>query len=240
MTERERPGSGASAARAGRDVDLDAGDAALRGYLAVPAAGRGPGVLVLSEWWGLVDHIRDVCDRFARDGFVALAPDLYHGERTSDPDEAGRLMMNLALPRAARDLDAAVAALLGESAVTRPRVGAVGFCMGGQLALLAGTRNRRIGAVVDFYGIHPKVTLDLSGLDAPVLGIFAERDAYVPPDAVRKLEADLRAAGKRVRTRIFPGVDHAFMNDARPDVYDAKSAAEAWAEALAFLRQEVG
>jgi carboxymethylenebutenolidase len=205
----------------------------------MPTSGRGPGVLVIQEWWGLVDHVRDVCDRFAREGFVALAPDLYRGERAADPDRAGRLMMDLEIPRAARDLDAAVFALLGHTAVVGPRVGAVGFCMGGQLALFAATRNARIGAVVDLYGIHPNVTLDLSALEAPVLGIFAERDGFVPPEAARKLEAELRGAGKRARFEIYPGVDHAFFNDTRPDVYDAKAAARAFAETLAFLRAEL-
>ena len=226
-------------ARAGQEMRFGSETDPGAGYLAVPASGRGPGVLVIQEWWGLVDHIRDVCDRFAREGFVALAPDLYRGERAGDPDTAGRLMMGLEIPRAARDLDAAVGALLGQTAVVGPRVGAIGFCMGGQLALFAATRNARIGAVVDFYGIHPNVTLDLSGLEAPVLGIFAERDGFVPPEAARKLEADLRGAGKRARFEIYPGVDHAFFNDTRPDVYDAKAAARAFAETLAFLRAEL-
>jgi len=225
--------------RVGREIRFASDGDEVGGYLVVPSGGLGPAVLVIQEWWGLVDHIRDVCDRFAREGFVALAPDLYRGERTTDPDVAGRLMMGLEIPRAARDLDAAATALLGEEATTGARVGAVGFCMGGQLALFAATRNRRIGAVVDFYGIHPNVALDLSGLDAAVLGIFAERDEFVPPDAARKLEADLRAAGKRARFEIYPGVGHAFANDARPDAYDARAAARAWAETLAFLRAEL-
>jgi carboxymethylenebutenolidase len=225
--------------RAGREIEFASDGERVRGYLALPAAGRGPGVLVIQEWWGLVDQIRDVCDRFAREGFVALAPDLYRGESTSDPDVAGRLMMDLQIPRAARDLDGAVQALLGHEGVDGARVGAAGFCMGGQLALFAATRNRRIGAVVDFYGIHPNVTLDLSGLEAAVLGIFAERDAFVPPEAARKLEAELRGAGRRATFQIVPGVDHAFMNDRRADVYDARAAARAWADALAFLRAEL-
>ena len=228
-----------SEARAGRDIEFASDGEKARGYLALPASGRGPGVIVIQEWWGLVDQIRDVCDRLAREGFVALAPDLYRGESTSDPDAAGRLMMNLEIPRAARDLDGAVHALLGHDALEGSRVGTLGFCMGGQLALFAATRNRRIGAVVDFYGIHPNVTLDLSGLEAAVLGIFAERDAFVPPEAARKLEADLRSAGKRATFEIVPGVDHAFMNDRRADVYDARAAARAWADALAFLRAEL-
>ncbi|MDX1650274.1 MAG: dienelactone hydrolase family protein, partial [Myxococcota bacterium] len=151
-----------------------------------------------------------------------------------------RLMMDLEIPRAAGDLDAAVQALLDEDATTGPKVGCIGFCMGGQLALHAATRNRRIGAVVDFYGIHPRVTLDLAGLEAPVLGIFAEKDPVVPPEAARKLEEDLRNAGKRSKILVYPGVDHAFMNDTRPDVFHAETAARAWGETLAFLRAELG
>ncbi|RIK93067.1 MAG: carboxymethylenebutenolidase [Proteobacteria bacterium] len=223
----------------GREMQFESGGERVRGYLAAPDAGRGPGVLVIQEWWGLVDHIRSLCDRLARDGFVALAPDLYRGETASDPDAAGRLMMGLEIPRAARDLDAAVTALLSESSVTGAKVGAVGFCMGGQLALYAATRNPKIGAVVDFYGVHPNVKPDLAKLEGAVLGIFAERDEFVPPEAARKLEADLRAAGKRVQCTIYPGVDHAFMNDTRPDVYSAETAARAWAEMTSFLRAEL-
>jgi carboxymethylenebutenolidase len=224
--------------RAGAEIEFSSNGDQVRGYLATPA-GQGPGLVVIQEWWGLVDHIRDVCDRFAREGFVALAPDLYRGAATADPDEAGRLMMGLEIPRAARDLDGAVEALRGQDAVDGSRVGAVGFCMGGQLALYAATRNRRVGAVVDFYGIHPQVTLDLSGLEAPVLGIFAERDEFVSPDAARKLESELRAAGKRASFQIHDGVDHAFFNDTRPDVYDAAAAARAWADTVAFFRAEL-
>jgi carboxymethylenebutenolidase len=225
--------------RAGREIEFASDGERVRAYLALPKQGSGPGVVVLQEWWGLVDHIRDVCDRFARAGFVALAPDLYRGQTASDPDAAGRLMMGLALPRAARDLDGAVAALLGETATSGGTVGVVGFCMGGQLALLAGTRNRRIGAVVDCYGIHPEVTLALADLAAPVLGIFAEQDAFVPPAAARKLEADLRAAGKRCSFTVFPGVGHAFLNDSRADAYDAPAAERAWGMMVSFLRAEL-
>ena len=111
--------------------------------------------------------------------------------------------------------------------------------MGGQLALLAGTRNRRIGAVVDCYGIHPNVTLEWKDLAAPVLGVFAEQDAFVPPEAVRKLEAELSAAGKRCSFTTFPGVGHAFLNDSRPDVFDAAAAERAWGMMVSFLRAEL-
>ena len=220
-------------ARAGRDFEFESNGDSVRAYLSLPPSGRGRGVLVIQEWWGLVDQIRDVCDRLAREGFVALAPDLYRGESTADPDEAGRLMMGLEIPRAARDLDGAVAALLGHDAVEGSRVGAIGFCMGGQLALFAATRNPRIGAVVDFYGIHPNVTLDLSKLEAAVLGIFGEKDEFIPVEAVRKLEADLRSAGKRAAFKMFADVGHAFV---KSTTYENDGAAgEAWDEVVAFL-----
>ena len=225
--------------RQGREIEFASNGDTVKGYLAVPRSGRGPGVLVIQEWWGLVDHVRDVCDRFAREGFVALAPDLYRGETASDPDRAGRLMMGLEIPRAARDLERCVQGLLGHEAALGAKVGAVGFCMGGQLALFAATRSPRVGAVVDFYGIHPKVSLDLAALEAAVLGFFGERDEFVPPQAARKLQAELEAAKKRVRFEILPGVGHAFFNDARPDAFDARAAAHAWAETLAFLRAEL-
>jgi carboxymethylenebutenolidase len=223
--------------RMGRDITL--GDGATSGYLAAPASGAGPGVLVLQEWWGLVEHVRDVCDRLAREGFVALAPDLYRGESTSDPSSAERLMMDLELPRAGEDLDAAVISLLSQDATRGARVGCIGFCMGGQLALFAATRNERIGAVVDCYGIHPNVELDLAGLRASVLGIFAENDDFVPPASARKLEADLREAGVSAEFKVHVGVGHAFMNDSRPDAYDAPSARDAWNDILSFLRAEL-
>src|SRR5215208_6521061 len=128
------------------------------GYLSIPEKGNGPGVVVIQEWWGLVDHIKDVAERFAAEGFVALAPDLYHGEATNEPDEAGKLMMTLDIERAAKDLRGAARYLLAEGGATGARVGVVGFCMGGQLALYAGTvAPDQVGAVVDFYGIHPNV-----------------------------------------------------------------------------------
>jgi len=225
--------------RAGSEISFRSDGEEARGYLALPASGRGPGVLVIQEWWGLVPHIRGVCDRFAREGFVALAPDLYRGEATSDPDEASRLMMDLEIPRAARDLAAAARTLLSQEAVEGARVGAIGFCMGGQLALYGAAQTEVIGAVVDCYGIHPRVEIDPSRVRAAVLGIFAERDAFVPPKMVRELEARLRAAGVRAQFEIYPGVEHAFINDTRPDVYDVAAAARAWSEALAFFQAEL-
>ena len=209
------------------------------GYLAVPALGGGPGVVVLQEWWGLVDHIREVADRFAAEGFVALAPDLYRGESAASPDDAGKLMMALDIGRVEKDLRGAVRYLLGRTDVTTARVGTVGFCMGGQLSLYAACENPAVGACVVFYGIHPNVKPNLSALEAPVLGFFAERDAFVPPAAARQLERDLAAAGKSAEVTVFDGADHAFFNDTRPDVYHPGHAAACWSRMLAFFREHV-
>ncbi len=116
------------------------------GYLAAPAYGSGPGVIVLQEWWGLVDHIKEVADRFAADGFVALAPDMYHGETTTSPDDAGKLMMALDIARVEKDLRGAIDHLLARDEVTSTHVGTVGFCMGGQLSLYAACENASVGA----------------------------------------------------------------------------------------------
>src|SRR5437868_15034201 len=124
----------------GENVEFPSNGTTGHGYLAVPASGSGPGVIVIQEWWGLVDHIKDVCDRFAAEGFVALAPDLYHGETTTEPDEAGKLMMAMNLGQAGRDMGGAVTYLQGHDATAGGPVGVTGFCMGGGLAMVLATQ----------------------------------------------------------------------------------------------------
>jgi carboxymethylenebutenolidase len=224
----------------GELVEFAANGGTDSGYLAIPRAGRGfqpgPGVIVIQEWWGLVDHIKDVCDRFANEGFVALAPDLYHGATTKSPDEAGKLMMAMNIDQAEKDLSGAVKYLLDHDAVTGEKVGVVGFCMGGALALYAASKNPNINACVVFYGIHPSVKPDLPNLQGPVMGNYAENDAFVTPDSVRQLEQQLTTLGKQVDFKIYPGTDHAFFNDTRPEVYNAQAAADAWQRTIQFLR----
>src|SRR5215203_4136600 len=209
------------------------------GYLAVPEKGTGPSVVVIQEWWGLVDHIKDVCDRFANEGFVALAPDLYHGKTTKSPDEAGKLMMALRIDEAEKDLTAAAQYLSTLDATTSEKSGVVGFCMGGALSLYTATKNPNIGACVVFYGGHPKVKPDLPNLHAPVLGLYAERDDFVTPELAHELERELKTLNKQIETHIYPGVDHAFFNDTRPEVYDAAAAADAWQRTIEFLRKHL-
>jgi carboxymethylenebutenolidase len=206
------------------------------GYLARPPSGGGPGVIVIQEWWGLVDHIKDLADRFGREGFIALAPDLYHGERTKSPDQAGKLLMALNIAETAKDLRGAAAYLRSLPDVQPQKVAAVGFCMGGQLALFAATAHPDvIDAAVDFYGIHPKVTPDVAKLSGPVLAHFGRRDKSVPESAANALVERIEAAGKSVEAHFYDA-DHAFFNDTRPEVYDRKSAELAWQRTLTFLR----
>ena len=204
-----------------------------RGYLSKPEAGSGPGVLVIQVWWGLVDHIKRVADRFAANGYVALAPDLYHGKNTQSPDEAGKLMMALQIDEAARDLDGASKFLLAQS--SGDELGVVGFCMGGQLALFAAGKNKAIRACVDFYGIHPNVKPAYAEIEAAVLGLFGEKDTFVSPEVVKKLEADLKGAGVETDFTIYPGCDHAFFNDTRKEVHNVAAATDAWSRVVAFL-----
>ena len=223
---------------AGEMVSFKSNGGTANGYLSLPATGKGPGVIVLQEWWGLVPHIKEVCDRFAAEGLVALAPDLYHGESTQSPDEAGKLMMALQIDETEKDLRGAITYLLNHDATTGEKVGTVGFCMGGALSLYAASKNPQVGACVVFYGIHPNVKPDLANLKAPVLGIYAELDAYVPPATVKELESQLKEHGKSVEMLIYPKLDHGFFNDTR-EVYNETAANDAWRRTIALFREHL-
>ena len=222
----------------GEMIEISTNGHTTAGYLALPPSGQGPGLIVIQEWWGLVDHIKDVTDRFAAEGFVALAPDLYHGETTTSPDEAGRKLMALDIAHTGQDLRATADHLLGLSAVSPKKVAALGFCMGGQLALYAATEHDQISACVDFYGIHPNVQPDFSRLRGPVLGHFANEDGFVTPDAARELIGKIEAAGGKVEAHFYEA-GHAFFNDSRPDAHAAEPATQAWERTLAFLREHL-
>jgi carboxymethylenebutenolidase len=209
------------------------------GYLAVPAAGSGPGVVVIQEWWGLNQQIKEVCDRLAGAGFVALVPDLYRGKVTTAEDEAGQLMMSLNIEQAAKDMVGAVDYLKGYDAVTGDAVGVTGFCMGGGLALwLATLRPDDVNAVVPYYGLipWPAAQPDYSKLRAPVQGHYAENDDFASPESARKLEEELRGHGVDVELFIYPGVGHAFTNHHRPEVFHEEHSNAAWDRTVEFFR----
>ncbi len=225
----------------GSMIEFPSNGGTATGYLAMPESGGGVPLVVIQEWWGLVPHIQDVCDRFAAEGFVALAPDLFRGEKTTEPDEAGKLMMALNIAQAAKDMGGAVAEVAGIA--NGSRVGVTGFCMGGGLAMvLACQRPDLVKACVPWYGVipWPEAQPDWSALDAPVLGHFAENDAFFGPEAVAELDAKLAALGKDAELIVHPGVDHAFFNDTRPEVYDAATSASCWAQTVGFLHNKLG
>lgn len=200
-------------------------------------AGSGPGVLVIQEWWGLVPHIQSVVDRFAAAGFTALAPDLYHGQSTTEPDGAGKLMMAMNIDQAGKDMSGAVTLL--QERTGRQKVGVVGYCMGGGLALvIAAQRPDAVAACAPYYGVipWPSAQPDWGAITAKIVGEYAEIDDFAGPEATRALEAQLRGLGKDATMHIHPGTQHAFFNDARPEVYDATASAEAFARTLDLFR----
>jgi carboxymethylenebutenolidase len=223
---------------AGQMIDFAANGGSARGYLAKPAQGTGPGVVVVQEWWGLNDQIKGAADQLATEGFVAIVPDMYHGDMAREPQEAQKLMMALNIEQAAKDLRGAAQALKANGA-TGNRVGAVGFCMGGQLALYAGTVSPNVGAVVDFYGIHPAVQPDYTQLQGPVLILCGEKDPMAGPEPSRAVEQAIKAAGKQAELVVYPGSDHAFMNETRPEVYDDDVAKDAWQRMVNHLRSNL-
>jgi carboxymethylenebutenolidase len=224
-----------------QNTSFPSGGGQAHGYLALPASGSGPGVVVIQEWWGLTDHIADVTDRLAAEGFVALAPDLFGGRTTHDADEAGQLMSELPVDQAARDLGGAVDFLLGHEAVTSSTVGAVGFCMGvGFVLLLAAQQGERVSAAVPFYGVGSAVPKTYEGLTAAVQGHYGERDDFYPAD-------DARAQAEQIRTESgaevefhFYDAGHAFHNDTNTlGTYSEADAQLAWSRTVEFLRAKV-
>jgi carboxymethylenebutenolidase len=196
-------------------------------------------VVVIQEWWGLNDQIKEVCDRFASDGFVALAPDLYRGQATTKEDEAGQMMMALNIEQAAKDMAGAADYLKGHDAASGSGVGVTGFCMGGGLALwLATLRPDDVKAVVPYYGVipWPAAQPDYSKLQAPVQGHYAENDDFANPETVRKLEEELQGHGASVEFFIYPGCGHAFTNHHRPEVFHEDHSQTAWDRTIGFFR----
>lgn len=228
------------AENARQNVTFPSNGGQAHGYLATPASGQGPGVVVIQEWWGLTSHIADVTDRFAAEGFVALAPDLYGGSTTHDAEEAGRMMQSLPVDRAARDLAGAMDFLLARDDVQGDRLGVVGFCMGGGFVLtLATQEGGKVAAAVPFYpvGALPE---DYAGLQAAVLAHFADGDAFMPAGAAEDLAGRIKAGtGREPEIAHYPA-GHAFLNDENLlGTYDAEQAKLAWERTVAFLKEHL-
>lgn len=207
------------------------------GFLALPEGeGPFPGVIVVQEWWGLDDHIKDVAQRFAREGFVALAPDLYHGKVTKEPNEAQKLMMQLDMPRAGRELAGAADYLASRPETAGRGIGSIGFCMGGGLALTLACDSPHVRAAAPFYGGNPGPISKVANLGGPVFVAHAENDGWITAQVREELRAALQQHGKEHEIKVYPDTDHAFFNDTRPEVYNREAATDAWEKAVSLFR----
>jgi len=228
----------------GELVEFPSNGAGASGYLALPEGGSGPGVIVVQEWWGLDSGITEMADRLAAEGFVALAPDLYHGDLAghTEMDKASELMQAMPMDRAARDMSGAVDFLASHPSVTSKSIGVVGFCMGGMLSfIIAANRGDKVKAVVPFYGFPTGAfEPDWSKLTATVSGHMAENDSHFSPEGAHALEKKLRGMGKNVTLKVHPGTGHAFMGPHNAlGTLDEKLAAQIWPDVISFLKDTV-
>jgi carboxymethylenebutenolidase len=205
------------------------------GYLARPDDGQQyPAVVVIQEWWGLVPHIKEVAERLAAEGYIALAPDLYYGQTADEPDEARKLKMAMDRDRAVAEIGAAARYLKAMDSVNPKRVGVVGWCLGGGLSLSAAAENGDIAAAVCFYG-QPLSEADTARLRVPILGLFASEDHGISVADVQAFEEELDRHGVPHEIHVYDGVHHAFFNDTRP-VYDPAAAEDAWRRTLGWFQ----
>ena len=198
-------------------------------------AGSYPGVIVVQEWWGLTDHIRSICDRLAHEGFVALAPDLYQGKTTTDPNLAAAWMAALDKQDAVRILQSAIRFLQEKEPLYAEHIGVVGFCMGGSLALLLACRTTALKAAIPFYGDLPDPVEQVKDIRCPVLFFAGGKDRWINSEKVSRLKQAFQKYGVAGEVRVYPEADHAFFNDTRREVYNAAAAQDAWMRALGLL-----
>ena len=224
----------------GKNITFEIDGISGQGYLALPEVASGPAVIVIQEWWGLVGHITDVVDRLAAAGFVAFAPDLYHGQAASEPDTAKKLMMELQLDLAGKEMTTAAKYLLSLPETSTAHVGAVGFCMGGSLAIWSATLSDEISAAVAFYPgasweRHAPVWKNFAGKAA--LFHCAEGDGTSAAPGIQEALSEISAAGGSATAYDYEGTKHAFFNDDRPEVYSELAAALSWERTLEFFFQ---
>lgn len=226
----------------GNHIKFSADGKSGAGYIAFPESGTGPAVIVIQEWWGLVGHITDIVDRFAAAGFVALAPDLYHGQAASEPNEAKKLMMELELDRAGEEIVTAAKYLISIKNTTSNLVGVVGFCMGGSLAIWSATLSDEIRATVGFY---PGASWERH---APQWGNYkdkfsmincAQGDGTSAAPGIQEAVREINSAGGSAVAYDYPGTNHAFFNNDRPEVFNESAAKLAWARTINFFAQHL-
>jgi len=222
----------------GQRVEFPSNGHTCQGYFAAPS-GKGPAVVVIQEWWGLVPHIEDLVERFTKEGFVAIAPDLFHGKTTQSPDEAGKMLMEMDAERALKEISGAGSYLLQRPECSSKSFGVIGFCMGGAMAKYAATKDKKVSAGVSFYGGFKKVDYDWENMSAALMLIAGKLDRGVPAKGEVDLAERLQGLGKNVEVHTYENADHAFFNDTRPEVYNAEASADAWRRTLDFFRANV-
>jgi carboxymethylenebutenolidase len=221
------------------DVEFEANGGTAKGYLAEPE-GDGPGLILLGDWWGLDDNTRELVDNFAKEGFVTVAPDLYGGSTTEEPDEAQKQLMAMNMVEAEKEMRGAVKFVL-DHPKCNGQVGSVGFCAGGGLSIWAAASNPQIGAAVTYYYVMPHGKPDFSKIKAPVLGHFGTNDDFVSVDDAKALEQEMQAAGVDAAFEYYEGAGHAFANSHdRLGTYDEGHAKKAWEKTVSFLKQHLG
>jgi carboxymethylenebutenolidase len=229
------------AAAAEQKVSFKSGDETVSGLLYTPdKAGPAPAVIVIHEWWGLDDWVKQQAQGLAKEGYAALAVDLYRGKVTNKQEEAHQLMMGTPPDRAMRDLKAAYAFLQGRSEVRKDHIGVIGWCMGGRYALALATEEPTLGAVVAYYGAPPTDAAAIARIKAPVLGNFGAEDKGPSPEQVKAFEAAMKAASKPVDVKVYEGAGHAFANVNNPwKGYREAAAKDAWSRTVAFFNQHL-
>jgi carboxymethylenebutenolidase len=243
VVEEAKPAEAQSETAAGLVIESveyqDTDGETLMGYLARPEGDEPkPAIVVIQEWWGLNEHIKDLARRFAGEGFVALAPDLYHGQVATEPDEARKLVMELDMAEAVKEIQRALAFLREQSYMAGPKVGIVGFCMGGGLVLQTSLIEDNLTAAVAFYG-RPLSAEEAPQAKAPILGLYGAADQGIPVDEVNKMDAALDEAGIENDIHVYEGAGHAFFNDTGQS-YNEQAATDAWPRTLDWFRKHIG
>ena len=214
------------------EIVFKADDKNVQGYLARPTQkGQYPALVVIQEWWGLDSHIKNIAERFARLGFCVIAPDLYHGIVTSEPNSARKLAMSLEYAEAAKEIDGAANWLLTQDYTKGSTFGCIGYCMGGGLVLTTAIRNKTVGAAVVFYGGLPNPPEDMINIECPVLALYGEDEQ----SRAMKIKEVLEIGNRNVETHIYQDASHGFFNDSSTSGYNLNAAYDSWARTTSFL-----
>lgn len=227
----------ASFGATGKNVSYKSGDETVNAVLYTPSSGSGPfpALVVIHEWWGLNDWVKEQAQKLADQGYVTLAIDLYRGKVAQTPDEAHEIMRGVPEDRAKRDLNAAFDYLASQKNVKANKIGAIGWCMGGGYALDLALEQPKLAADVINYGHLATDDAALQKINAPILGLFGGQDRGIPPDSVKAFEQQMKKLGKSVEVKVYPDAGHGFENPNNKSGYRGEDAQDAWNKTIVFL-----